>query len=479
LLIYRYRTSITPDIEGKKLLFVSHFAGRGPCFYWFSKEDKTVMTAWAKEISETHSDEKARTNAFRFLIESGDLPFQLPTVISSFPYYEDKEELARYIKRFARPSDRDVLLKLSSDKREEVSLAAEQLVVQMFPKVDETLKKMAISTSASKTRLLRFIIRNVAQEENLSLYRDFANARDRAEQVLSIYCLGEVGNEQDLKRILKWMNEKKRSKAIRAAGWFSIARIANHLQDCDNVWSLINKRERVAKTAALAAMTREGIGPHFGLLFSKGFVGRYNLSEKMLEIAAPGDNDVIRSYLSTARLDYPARDLVLALCKIGSGSDFQFLFRLFRQHKDKIDFHNHVRVADSVATICTRRQSQGLKRFLKSEEFWSYILPEQRTTQNGLPIADSDNQAFMRRVIAACVIENSSAKDVGTLIKLVRHYYKWIAYKAGERLSELGGPAELDQLTEALWKFEDKELDDADPAFHALCALDKKCHLDD
>ena len=129
--------------------------------------------------------------------------------------------------------------------------------------------------------------------------------------------------------------------------------------------------------------------------------------------------------------------LVLALCKVGDSKDCEFLLNLFSKYKDKIDFHNHVRVANSMAKICTNKTSSALKKFINCKEFWSYILAGQQRPKRQLPVGNIDNQAFMRRVIVACFLEKSDRTDINLIQKLLHHYYKWIAYKAASAPSTL------------------------------------------
>jgi hypothetical protein len=423
LLVYKHRNEVTPDIEGKKFLFINYLAGRGPCFFWFRKEDKEAMIAWAKEYFKKSTDETIKKNAIRFLIENS-ISVSLRALLNNFPYYEEKEELSQYIRQYVKQSDRRTLLKLCTDKREEVALVSQDLLTKIFPKIDETLKKIATSKSIAKRVLLRSIIRNLAQEKDLIQHRKFVNLKDKAEQVIYIYSLAEVGTYKDLKLLSNWVTVKRRSENLRVACWYSISRIANRLQDSKLVWSLINKRNGVIKTVALEALTRKGIGTNFRLLFSKKFMDQFNMGDIILEIAAPGDNKVIRSYLPKATLNYDARDLVLALCKIGDLDDFDFLFNLFSGYKGKIDFQNHVRIADGMANICSMKGVLYFKKYINSKEFWTYILPEQQRPTRRLPIENIDNQAFMRRVIAACFIENASKTDINLINKMLYHYYK-------------------------------------------------------
>ncbi|MCP4256974.1 MAG: hypothetical protein GY774_05535 [Planctomycetes bacterium] len=476
LLIYKWRKEIPANIEGKKFLFMNRLAGGGPCFYWLDASDKEILTAWAKEILQASEDETARKNAIRYLIKDSTVALKLRILIENFDYYEDKEELSQYIRRFAKASDINVLIKLCSDKREEVALASQQIVSQMFPRINKTLKKLAVSKSPIKTKVLRLVVRNLANKGDLKVYRNFTDIKDKAEQIIYIHCLGEVGNNDDLKFLSDWVTKKRRNEILRSACYYSASRIANRLGMSSKVLSLINKRERISKIAAMEALTREGIGSHFNSLFSTKYINRFKLSNIILQIATTRDKEIIRDYLATAKLDYDVRDLVLSLCDIGDSNDFEFLFDLISQYDGKIEFQNHVRVADGMARICSKKQARNLRRCTKSPEFWSYILPEDNRAKLALPVKNIENQAFMRRVIAACLIEKADKKDIDLLKKLLHHYYKWIAYKAAVKLSRIGTIRDIDNLNQSLWQLDEEKLKYSDPALYVLCLLDKRFH---
>jgi len=476
LLIYKWRKEISPDVGGKKLLFTSYLAGSGPCFYWFKNEDKDIMVAWAEELLATSEDEIIKENAIRHLIENCPKPLKLQEIITNLYSYENKEELSEYVRQFGKSSDIPILLKLCSDKREEVALASQQLVSCMFPKVNEVLKKLARSKSPDKKKLLRMVIKNLAQESDLGSYRNFANIRDKAEQIIYIHCLGELGTDEDLKSLSDWVTARRRNGILRTACWYSISRIANRLGMSSEVWSLVNKKNRIAKLAALEAMSRNGIGTNFKSLFSKQFVSRFHLAGIVLGIASPGDNRIIRSYLAKVKLDYDVRDIVLALCKMGDAGDFKFLLDLFCNYKDKIEFQNHVRIADAMAKICNEKESHSLGKFINSSEFWTYISPGNNRVKRPLPLKNIDNQAFMRRVIAACFIEKRTRKDINMLRKLLNHNYKWIAYKAAAKFAKVGYVSDIDNLTRSAWKLDQANLKEATATTYALRLLDKKLY---
>jgi|GEM_PF-3831899 len=474
LLVYKWRKEVSTDIEGKKFLWMNYLAGASPCFYWFDKSDTRILGAWAQELLLTCKNEVVRKNAIRYLVHLSELPLKLHALIESFSDYEDKEELAQYIGRFAKPSDINILLKLCSDKREEVALVSQQTISQMFPKINETLKKIANSKSAVKMKLLRLIIQNLADKNVLEKYRDFPGVKDKAEQMIYIHCLGEVGTSADLKFLSRWVSKRRRNEILRSACYYSASRIANRLGMSEKVWSLINKKDRVSRMGAVEALTRNGIGLRFKSLLSTQFINRLKLADIILQIATPRDKEIIRAYLATAKLDYDVRDIVLALCNIGDSNDFEFLLDLFSKYKGKIEFQNHVRIADGMARICSNRQARNLRKFINSQEFWSYVLPEDNRSKRPLPVENVENQAFMRRVIAASFVEKAGKKDINLLKKLLHHYYKWIAYKAAIKLSKVGSIRDIDELNQSLWNLDEEKLKYSDPAIYALCLLDKR-----
>jgi hypothetical protein len=476
LFIYRHRADIAPDIDGKKFLFLSYLAGRGPCFYWMEGKDKEIVTAWAKKHFAEANDEKVKKNALRYLIRKTSATMHLQTILETFPSYEEKEELSQYIKEATKPTDSKKLLRLCADKREEVALASEVLLSKMYSKINEDLKSLATSKSPVKQTLLRSLIRNFACTEDMGLYRTFAETGDKAEQIIYVYCLGEVGEEADSVLLSAWVSSRKRNELVRTACWYAISRITNRLKNCDAVWSLLNKKDGDIRIAAAEAITREGIGPNFKLLFSKGFVRWFGLGDVIFEISTKNDRQIIRSYLSNIKLDYDARDLVLTLCRVGNSKDFNFLLDLFSKYKDEIHFQNHVRIASHMAKICTKRKAVDMKKFLDSKEFWSYIVRGEPRPKNRLPIENINNQALMRRLIAACFIEKATRTDIKLMLKLLNHNYRWIAFRAAAKLSELGRAEDLVSLVDLLWELDEEKLRDADPALYGLCLLDERLH---
>jgi HEAT repeat protein len=238
--------------------------------------------------------------------------------------------------------------------------------------------------------------------------------------------------------------------------------------------ALINKKDKLMKTAAAEAINREGIGPNYGLLLSKGLVQRLGLGSLIYDTVTGNDRDTIRAHLSHIKLDYGARELVLALCKVGRAEDLDFLFDLFGEYKDEIRFQNHVRVVTCMAKMCTKRKAVELKKFINSKEFWSYVCQGERRPRNRLPIKNTDNQAFIRRLIAACFIEKATRADIKLIMKLLDHNYSWIARRAAVKLSEIGKTEDIDKLVNLLWKLDEKKLEDADPAIYGLSLLDDR-----
>ncbi len=482
LLVYSYRGTFQPNIEEKKFVFLNYLAERGPCFYWL-KKDKKLILEWAKKFFKNPPNEKIRGNTIRLLLEkSTPVPFSV--ILDNFDYFETQIELSEYIKKFATKSDRDLLLKLYNryfNKREEVALASKEVIVGTFTRVDETLKKLATSSSRKKNILFRSIIKNFAKKKDLEKYRNFKELKDRAMQIIYIYCLGEVGFKNDLELLRKWVNARRRNKNIREACWYSISRIANRFGDSKYVLSLINKRDKTIKVSAAKALTRNGIGKYFKFLFSKNFGNKFSVNSLILEIAEEGDREIIRKHLTKAELDYSTRDLVLALCKIGHSDDFDFLFNLFSKCDYEIRFANQIRVAYNMAKICDKKKIRFLRKVIKSREFWRYIAPGEKRASNPLPVKNTENQNLTRRIISEAFLENAGKEDIPLIFKLLSHYFRWTANQAAFKLAKIGGVKNLDNLIEEAWKLKEKDLefdylDRAHPVINTLCLLDKKLY---
>lgn len=477
LLIYSYRETIFPDIEERKFLFLNYLAGKGPCFYWL-KEDGRLLLKWGNEFFENPPNEVIKRNATRFLLENS-IEISLPRICEIFSDYEDKEELAEYTSKIADESNRPLLLKLCEDKREEVARVAKQKVVKMFPRIDSTLEKLVRTTSQQRRKLFIDIMRNFVRKDKLEEYRKFSSLENNSRKLIYIYCLGEVGLLQDLKLLTEWVKEQRRNKILREACWYAILRIANRLGDSERVWKIIDKREELIKISAISALTRKGIGPYFRNLFTDNLIEEYSISSLILEIARKSDKEHIKNYLKKVRLDYDARDLMLALCKMGDLDDFDFIFQLLGECNYHIEFHNHVRVANKLAQICNRRRLEFLKKAIESKEFWTYVHPEEkRDLDNPLPVRDTQNMPLIRRLIAASFLRIAGRKEIDLITKLLSHNYGWIAGKAAIKLSAKGNVDDLNFLVEKIQEIDEEKLEKLidNPLLTAIRLLDKKIY---
>jgi len=82
----------------------------------------------------------------------------------------------------------------------------------------------------------------------------------------------------------------------------------------------------------------------------------------------------------------------------------------------------------------------------------------------------------MRRLIATSFLKEATRTDINLIMKLLNHNYKWIAYKAASKLSEIGTVADLNNLVDVLWKLDEEKLRDNEPALYGLCLLDERLH---
>jgi hypothetical protein len=477
LLLYRHRERIEPDQSEKRFLFLNYLADRGPCFYWLRNGSPETLQ-WAEQFYTTWEDESVKKGAVRYILEHGGR-VPLEKLIAMWSAYNEKSELARYMSRCATPQDIAQLLTLADDKREEVALEACALLQQLVGRLDGRLKKLARSPSESKLRLLQLLLPRIARHARLGEYRRFARVNDISLRIAYVYCLGEVGTPEDLRLIEEMLAKQRIDRRLRKAGWYAVARIASRLGQKEKVLALLRNRDSIACVAALDAVTRAGLGPRLDALVRQ--IGRSRektrrANEAILRIATKADRDTVRSVLRRVNLGNDNRPLVLALGKVGTPSDCWHIIRSVRDAKDRVDLYNHVRIAESIGSLCGVGLRRRLRRYLESPEFWGYIDRTAARPKNRLPVKNIDNQALMRRLLGACFVKVAGPADVRLLKRLLSHNYDWIARKAAEKIGELGHGKDIEELNERLLAMSDLDSSEAANVLEALCILDRKTY---
>ncbi len=478
LLLYRHRQHIVPDSSERRFLFLNYLAAKGPCFHWIRDGDADALE-WARKFYESPPNDEIKKNAIRYLLRHNQkVPLQ--SLVDTFDDYNEKVELARYLATCARPQNKGLLFLLASDRREEVALEAKRLIGQLRLSLDARIKTLAHSFSDSKVRLLRMSLPFIAKATSRSEYRSFPRVLDASVRALYAYCLGEVGEEADLPLLTEVLSRKRLDNRLRMACWYALARICSRFGHTTDVAALLRKRRPATIIlAVLDGITREGIDTDLtslGTLLRRNSTIVQRTSATLLRVATKRDRAPLRRMLRAVALGNHTRDLLLALCKVGNSTDCQFTLGLVGRADRPVQLFNHVRVAESVASICGPSLRRQLRRHLNSPEFWVYIQRGSKRGRNRLPLKDIDNQALIRRLLGACFIRVATPKDVQFLKRLLSHNYDWIAMKAAERFGEFGNEKDLIGLNEQLLALKDLEDESHAPLLQALCILDRKLH---
>jgi hypothetical protein len=353
LLLYRHREHIHPDLSEKRFLFLNYMARRGPCFYWL-RGSGGEATAWARELSEAGLDEQVKKNVLRYLLEHRQR-IPLLSLLRFFGEYSDKVELARHMAQCATSKDKGLLLSLTTDRREEVALEAKRLVSEFRFPLNSQIKKLVRSASDSRIRTLRLIIPSCAKTALHARYRSFPQLEDPLHRIYYAYCLGEVGDEADLRILRTTLSRKRLDRRLRIACSYATARIGCRLGHAEEVMALIRRRQKLVSFAALDAVTGDGFGCRLSALWtgkSRDPARAKRIAEAVLRIAAKEDRKEIRTMLSLSPLGNDTRDLLLALCKVGRVEDCSFVLRLLARAPERVELFNNVRIAEAVASMC-------------------------------------------------------------------------------------------------------------------------------
>jgi HEAT repeat protein len=478
LLLYRHRNAIDPDLAQKRFLFLNYIAKKGPCFFWM-KSDTPAAIEWAWYFMKTSQDEEGRRIAIQYLLTHKE-PVPLALVVETLSSYADKVELAQYLRQSKTSRDRVLLLSLSRDKREEVAAEAKCLLTEMFPRIDTTFKALALSRSETKRKLLRLLIKNIADPNHIDRYRTFQNINDLALRVIYIYCLGEVGDASDVSHLRQFADRKRLNRRVSIAFWYALTRIYSRLGLSEDVKHILAKKDGSIFEAAVAALTRKGLGRDLSFLLAQAKFSEQRtriVCDALTDLVIRTDRKILREFLSSARLHNNTRGAVLALCQVGNSSDCAYILRLVGKAQYKIDLYNHVRIAEALSSICSHRLGVRLKRYLNCPEFWKYIEGGKKRPRSRLPIKETENQALIRRLLAACFLKVASRSEIWLIMKLLGHNYAWIAKKAAERIGEIGNERDLDKLNERLLRKGDLETDESTQILDGLCAIDQRLYL--
>jgi hypothetical protein len=473
--IYLFRENIILDEKEINFLFLNYFAENGPIFFWLKNISKKVLVEWAKSyIEKEFSNKIIKKNVIRYLVKNGE-SFEFKLLNNTFNYYEEKEELAHYIQKFAKLRDLDILFKLYLRSKAEEIVEASAEVLSKIIREENQIYALIQSKSEKKRILLEKIIRELADKSKLFYYRNFINIKDQLKQIYLIYLLGEVGEKDDIYLIKNWLLERRSNKKITYVARYAITRIACKTKNYILVKKLIHTNRKILKDASLNAITRYGLNGKVKEIINLN-IEKSVQNQVLARISNYEDLPIIKECLKGIKLNNIARPLILTICKYGGSEEFDFLLQLFLAYSDDIEFYNHVRIATEMGNLCNRNiHLKKLKKIISSPDFWSYL--KDNRPANKINIKKYENLPLVRRIVAYGFSKIASNREKNLLRKLLEHYYSWISHISMACFVKFSNKNDLKLLIKySLDNINDFEEEKTGNLIKVICAIDEKIY---
>lgn len=466
--IYKYRNKILCTEDEVRLLLASYFAGNGPIHYWLRFYPKEKVANWARSSLSDNNDEINR-NIYRFLVKSGE-EVGLDEIIEPFSDYKLKSELGEFILKLARPKDINLLLKLHRRKGEEVKDASEKALIRLVSSFDEKLfDQLGKSNTQSSRRLFELLSLKLSQELPLEDIRSMWKSHKLSKRIFCIYGLGRKGRKVNLEWLQELLKDRKLGQKYNLAIIKSLVRILPRYGKGNAARSLLMNSTTPVKRAIL-----ESLETTFPELKLKDILGHYEkfpreTARAVRRLTSKQDLPLLKETLKRINLNPPSRELVLAVCDKGGEGEFDFLWHLFTEYQDRIDFWNAPVVFRAMANLAGRRHLSLVNRIVEFEEFWEYY-PEDKRPRKRIPAADFENVYFIRRLVGITYAKVAGRNQFEKLIKLLGHNYWIISDPAADAIIKLAKPSDLPYIIENAISF---QLDN-DAVIKVLCSLDKR-----
>lgn len=468
--IYKHRNRILCSDDEVRLLLASHIAGNGPIRFWLKSYSKEKIAVWARS-SLSEQDDEINRNVYRFLIRLGT-HISLEEIAELFSDYKLKLELGEFVLRLANPDDVNLLLKLHRKKGEEVVEASENALLNLvsFPN-EELFDQLGKSSTQSSQRLFEILSLKYAQELSRQDIMGMWKAPNRWKKLVSLHALGRKGTREDLEWLQELLKDKKQNQKDKLAAVKSLVRLSSHFREGDIIKSLLTKGAAPIKRATLQALETPlpGLNLEEILIHYKAFPRETGKAVRCL--ATEKDLPFLKKTVKRIMLEPPARELVLAVCDNGGEEEFDFLWNLFTQYQDRIDFWNALVVFKAMAKLAGRRHLSLLDSILELEEFWSYF-PEDKRPGKQIPVAAFENLYFIRRLVGITYSRIATRDQFEKLLKLLKHNYWIISNGAADAVIRLAEPSDLLEIIDAALS----SRGDQDSVIKVLCHLDERFH---
>jgi len=424
--IYRLRNKILCTDNEVKLLLESYLSGNGPVWYWARRYPKRKFIIWTQQVLSNRGYEIEDT-AYRFLIRLGAPP-GLSTLAEAFSDYKEQHELSRYISEYATKEDIELLVKLNRKRAEEVVHASETALVKIVKASDKAvLERMAASRSRNTIRTFEKICLNLSRDSSLAEIRSGLDSKELWRRLMSIYALGNKGDDNDFAKIETLLKSGTPQK-IRDACTKTAVRLAIRLGNAKVLRKYLSSHNSytVEKTLEAIDMGCAIIG--IKDLFSLYKKYPFQVSQAICNISTEADLPELKRILSNVPLEPSSREFVYALSKHGTQNEFSFLFKMFLNYKDKIDFWNLFAVAQKVSDLATRKHLPMLKKTVNTQEFWEYYKWDDRPASK-IPVANYENAYFMKRLGGTAFGKTATREEFPIIYRMLSHDF-WIIRNA-------------------------------------------------
>ena len=467
LYIYRLRNKILCTDDEFKLLLESHLSGNGPIGFWAKRYPPKKLISWIRQLI-SDRDPEITESAYRFLIKLGSTP-PFSTLADAFSGYKQQHELSGYILDYAKRKDIELLIKLTRKKAEKVAEASETALVKLVKVSDkEFLEKMARSKSPNTILTFEKISLNLSKKLSLTEIRSGLHAKEFWHRLLSVYALGNRGNGDDFANI-DGVSRSNSPQKIKTAVIKAKTRLAMRLGNLKVLKECLSARNKLTVEKTLEAIDMPCKIIKIKDLFRFYKEHPFLVSRAILNISTKSDIPELKRILSRIRLNPPSREMVYALCKFGSENEFSFLFKLFFNYKDEIDFWNSFDVVNRISNMATRSHVSLLQNIIRKKEFWNYYNYRERP-KSKITVGNFDNLYFIKRLAGTAFGKVASRTQFPLIFKMLCHDY-WIVWHAAleairrhaalvdiESLMEIAiaNPSKSDGVIEAISIIDDK-----------------------
>jgi len=471
LYIYRLRNKILCTDDEVKLLLESYLSGNGPICYWARRYPQRKLISWTRQLI-SDRDTEIKEAAYRFLIKLGSPP-PFSTLAGAFSGYKQQHELSRYITDYAERRDIELLIKLNRKRAEKVAEASETALIKLVEESDkEVLEKLARSKSPNTILTFEKISLNLSKKFSLADIRSGLHAKEFWRRLLSIYALGNKGNSGDFVNINSIQKSDSPQK-IRTAVIKATTRLAMRLGNSKVLKEHLSARNKLTVEKTLEAIDMPCKVIEIKELFKLYKKHPFLVSRAILSISTQADMPELKRILSRIHLDPPARELVYALCKIGSENEFSFLFKLFINYQENIVFWNSFDAVNRISNIATRSHVTLLQKIIRKKEFWSYYIYRDRP-QSKIVVGNFDNIYFIKRLAGTAFGKVASRAQFSLIFKMLCHEY-WIVWNAAlEAIRRYGSSKDIGPLLETAIA----NPSESHGVIEAICIIDDKDNLE-